>query len=543
MIDFNIDETGMIPGLEAINFQVSSSFAKKLTAVFQDVINYRDELDYSGVAKDASHQQKYRQEMVAAYWKKTGSENFKRVVREESGVIISKIHNHYGYPMGLFAVDLSFNNWQVAVETIERETGLGNDIYTADRAAVEEMKDMTNSLDTSTGKLKTPYFGKKRKISAEMYFDVTTAFLIQDYVPKTIEPFTAEELAAIMMHETGHVLTVVEHASDLYMTKRRIDTWAKNLKTSQDLSGTLKELTTNLVPMLKKLAKRSDINKDSAGMLTRLCNTCAQALETLNGAYNSPAQPAESGFFETILDTMGHFIAIALYLVLAVVGNIIVLVFLIPWIIELTRYAYVDVTSSGTKAGDTPSNYNNTFLLERWADEFVSRHGYGPQIASGLNKFDEIFKYLNAMATVKNTRLQNSTLFACLATVAAWFMDKISIAAYLDPVGYENNYQRLYRVLQNTYTAFRDTEMSGETLDMWYFKIEELKKQVKKAKTISDTPLAKASYNVLKTLTNPVRWYELVKNGNMDRDMEILENNLDDISSNALHFLAASLKR
>ena len=39
-------------GMEAISFQTSSQLGKDLTAVFQEVIDFRDNLDYSNIPDD-----------------------------------------------------------------------------------------------------------------------------------------------------------------------------------------------------------------------------------------------------------------------------------------------------------------------------------------------------------------------------------------------------------------------------------------------------------------------------------------------------------
>ena len=40
------------------------------------------------------------------------------------------------------------------------------------------------------------------------------------------------------------------------------------------------------------------------------------------------------------------------------------------------------------------NNKNSLFLLERWADEFVSRQGYGNYLSSGLVKFHKAINYI-----------------------------------------------------------------------------------------------------------------------------------------------------
>jgi hypothetical protein len=121
-------------------------------------------------------------------------------------------------------------------------------------------------------------------------------------------------------------------------------------------------------------------------------------------------------------------------------------------------------------------------------------------------------------------------------------MQHISVTYYLDPNGYENDYQRAKRILENTLGIFKDQKMSKALIGTWLRKVEDLESEVQKAKTLGDTEMGKALYNLLSNVANPIGWMKLVYNGRLARDCEVLENRLDAIMNNKLYALSASFK-
>lgn len=544
MFCFDPDLPSLIPGQAAIDFQLSSSLGKQLTALFQTVIDFKSNIDYSKVPNTVEEHRKHRIREVNLFVKNSMVDKFKKIVSSETGLNVKKLFTFGGLDIGIcgyFAVDLSFDDWRAALETQERITGTGNSKYTNDRAAVEDMKSMADCFDLKTGKIVKPLFGKNRQIFVNMYFDVNTAFLVEDFYPEKIAtPLTAGEIAAIMMHEVGHALTVIEHSANMFVIHSRLNNYFKSLKTNKDLGSVLYALQEGLVPVLRKLASSKQEDAKMSAFVKRMSNTLIAGINGLNDLYNAE-KPEEESWLYTIGSFTGNVLLFALITICYAFVNFCFFMYGGFAVYELCRLSYVDSTSSGDKASDTKTNYNNTFLMERWADEYVSRHGFGAELASGLNKIDVYFKY-GHLGTVTSERLCKSTLFNCMCITYGWILDKVMLISYLDPVGYENQYQRVARVLQNTYGFFKNEEVPAAAVDQWIRSVEVIKQQMKIAKTISDTAVGKAFYNTLKNLTNPVRWFVLIQDGNLDRDTEILANRIDDMMNNPFYYQAAKLK-
>lgn len=530
-------------GCEAIHFQMQSKLGKRLTDLFQTIIDYRDNLDYSKIPNEITAQRNFRVKAVSNFFKNSIVEKFKKIVSEETGLTVKRIFSYGGDEngiMGLYAVDLSFGDVESAMENMDRMTSTGSMMYTSDREAVEDMMSIAEAFDPKTGRLTKQYFGKDKKIAVDMYFDINTAFLIADFYPKAYaEPFTAGEIAAIMMHEIGHVLTVSEHMADVYATKRRLETYMNFMKKNDFKSvGFLKALKEIAVPKLKELAKRDFGNKVANDSMRRLVNTLVAGINGINDMYDKDPEP--ESWITTAFHVFGNILLMGVILLGMLFSTIGILTPLMLLIHTLEQYQYVNENMYGKKSSDVNANFTNTYQLERWADEFVARHGMGAELSSGLNK---LFKYFeNYTGSYSSHRLRQSTLWNCLIVGYNWLFDKLCLFSYLDPVGYENQYNRVMRILQNTYGFFKNTNVPPKVIEYWIRNVEDIKQNAKNAKKMSDTELAKVIYRMLKLMTNPVEWVVMIKDGSLDRDTEILANRIDDLLQNPLYYQAAKLK-
>ena len=552
----------LLPSSEAIDFQMSSNLGKALTDLFQSVIDYRENIDYG--LEDREESRTYiRISRVYGYFKDKIAKKFIDVVEKECGLIIRKLHLdadplQYGIDF-TYATTIVFDSVYDAFEMIDAETATDHSRYS--RNGANELEEVCNNLDLHKSKLTTPYFGKgkKRKIDCEMWFSVSSAFLMKDLVVDT-EYFTARELTAIMMHEIGHMMSIIEHSANTYHSWSRAQNWLKISKDASDLNyifssfdkykvmidGLLKEFSSyKFDPTISKYIT------NILGIAKSICSswsdhTCEEIEESSSfGSTIVHAVQSSIRTGELILRIGGLIVTMAFRAVIDIVADALFLwtAGLPAWFYHLFKYGYVDRNKLEHKSSDTLPNENNVFLLERWADEFVARHGYGADVASALNKLDDAFRKVEIGGNSYSYAFRNSGCASVLVAVATFMHDKLSFLAYFDPIGYENQYQRNLRLLQDMYGVFRDEHISPTYKDYWIHQIQRCKESVEASKKMLDTDLGKSIGNALTYLLSPAKIYHLFTDANLAKDVKVLEDRLNDFHNNPLFYIAATLRK
>jgi hypothetical protein len=545
-------------GMEAISFQTSSQLGKDLTAIFQEVIDFRDNLDYSNIPDNFYKRRLFRIKNVIQFCNKTMGPKFIKVLEKDLGFKV-KNFNIYGSddgsttPCGFFAVNIDINAMGPDMyRSIMNMTGTNYSDTELSNKYADDVKELADCIDLDRGILKKTTIGKKIPITIQaIYFDAIFAFCLGEYIDEQYaEELTAEELAAFMMHECGHAMTVIEHAVDMYVTSSRIRNDAVNIKRSGDIKDAkalIKALDTKVVTKIVSIVNKSDFTNVSD---TKNLKENVLKAATMVGKLNTLLDVAEKdkGSGSIIISAVMlpiNVIMSLIHLLAIVIVDIALLAIQMITLIELMKYSYVDEHGDGGKAADRRNNKNSLFLLERWADEFVSRQGYGDHLASGLVKFHKAMNYIvNASPEfnlIHNDRSINKlSIYSAIVNMYLSICDSISLMDYLDPVIYENNYNRLKRILENSKGIFKEEKLPDNCVYEWIAKCKETEVQMQKAKRITDSEFGKAAINILHNLfiLEPVNLWQLIKDGKLDRDCTILEDRLDDMRNNALFMMS-----
>lgn len=545
-------------GMEAISFQTSSQLGKDLTAIFQEVIDFRDNLDYSNIPDDFYKRRLFRIKNVIQFCNKTMGPKFIKVLEKDLGFKV-KNFNIYGSddgsttPCGFFAVNIDINAMGPDMyRSIMNMTGTNYSDTELSGKYADDVKELAECIDLDSGRLNKTTIGKKIPITIQaIYFDAIFAFCLGEYIDEQYATeLTAEELAAIMMHECGHAMTVIEHAVDMYVTSSRIRNDAVNIKRSGDIKDAkalIKALDTKVVTKIVSIINKSDFANASD---TKNLKENVLKAATMIGKLNTLLDVAEKdkGSGSIIISAVMlpiNVIMSLIHLLAIVIVDIALLAIQMITLIELMKYSYVDEHGDGGKAADRRNNKNSLFLLERWADEFVSRQGYGDHLASGLVKFHKAMNYIvNASPEfnlIHNDRSINKlSIYSAIVNMYLSICDSISLMNYLDPVIYENNYNRLKRILENSKGIFKEEKLPDNCVYEWIAKCKETEVQMQKAKRFTDTDFGKAAINILHNLfiLEPVNLWQLIKDGKLDRDCTILEDRLDNMRNNALFMMS-----
>lgn len=469
---------------EGIMFQTNSSLGKDLTASLEKAFVYRAGLSYEGIAEKQIP--KYRLSKMLEYCKKTLFPSLIQDINKNTNLEIQKV-----VPVlqccGCFAVDMKMDNLWGAMMVLDKQSGMDrpSNRGTPRKSfvdSVKEMQEMYKNLDLKTGKLTRNTYGKdnKRKIFGTLYFDVKFAFLLYDNFPETaVEELNAAELAAVLIHETGHVMTMVERSSDEYLTIERIFEITEGLKDIPkndpiEAAKAVADLTTTL-------SKTVGIDKKGIDLISTIVTATAAVATSLEKADDSYTESVERStrsvlavLLNVLLRAFTFFVLGAAYALLratvAKMANSARMSYLgvktALRIVTTNKKKNSEIFGYDDKSSDVADAQQNMYQIERMADEFVSRHGYGAHLASGLAKLYNVAELMDT--TGQHIAVISNSIF--VGRFIKWQAAFSSImgrrksaygracARYMGiqiPERYENEIARNKRLLQNTKSALK----------------------------------------------------------------------------------------
>lgn len=526
-------------GLEAIMFQSQSSLGKALTAVFQDAIDYRNNLKFNENDLDI---RKKRIEKVFRYVTLTTIPKFTAVVKKETNLDIVKVEvSGTSGITGMFAVNLSMDDEDSATDVINMQVGK---VVTPKsyRDSLKEMQDMYTVFDTTTGKLNsTTYGSNNRKISCIMYMDAMTAFLLHDFIPERLaEPLLAEELAAIYIHEIGHVLTMVERSNHFYRVLDRETKHMIPVLENTDPKTAVNDFLELGMPTLHKAAEQKQIDPKLVKVVEQSLRTAKYLLDNESGSKMTMVGELIFYIVKSILLVVGYFKAFTR-------AQIYILSTLYRITQEFSHMSSVPFTEHiygglQGKRSDVVDTKHNMYQLERMADEFVSRHGYGGYVASGLNKIGIIFENAQLLGgAVWSTRLRKSKLFCHYVQFITILLSVVKILKIEHP-SYENDINRARRLIQNAHAGFKN-DLPPHTLNAYLADYARLEKILGKIEKSMSYKVYETLYKYLLQFVYPESVAAMVLTGRFTNDYEKLQNQVEDIINNKLYYTSAKFKQ
>jgi hypothetical protein len=560
---------------EAISFQNKSKLGKELEGLFQDVIDYREHY-----LQDNNNE--YNDELISNVYKYIKTSGFKekfiKIVKNNIGIEIEKLHLYMNIDHGVFgqfACNISHEDINNALgkETfnlrINSATGIDDVLTNKNYNAIDnvlEYIDVGEQFNTQTSKVLNTTYGDGKVLTIKsMHFDVNTAFLSDYWTlrlakkvitdPKLLSvgintnKMTASNLVAIMLHEIGHILLLVERMVDLTHQHIRLNSIVeydrKYGDTKKQLQSALnnkdrikKQINTKLGGKGTVLLKTYDILNNAGEVLLDLANKNENAQNSQEGLLDIPKVIGASLIhLITSLYTVVFYIIIRILFCFAIICDLIDVITVME-----------DPTNTNKKTSDTNVNRQNYFLMEREADNFAIRHGYGADLIEGLRKLTLIVvnsddKFLG------NKVIQNSILYNLISTTYIYIISNLKLSG-LEIFIYENDILfgeivRHDRIIENMMAAFKMSDMPNDMR-------EEYINNVKKAK-ISREQAAKQNKlfgplniaNIILTLTYvpTTKFLSMLHSGHLNQDYVKLQNQLDSIMNNELFYQSARIKQ
>ena len=493
---------------EAIEFQRlgpnSGNFGSDMEAVFQDVINVRDRTD-----------EKVRVKTVVDYFLKVAGPK-----------LIGVIKNHTGLSMTItisrrlmcnFAVLMEFDpHWRDTRIIINQYSGLMDrsvmsNVDTRTVRSLEQLKDLAASLNVKTGCL-DPKKVAEHGFKCKLYFDVFSAFLIQETGATACEPLTAHEVSAIILHEVGHVMTLIEHAAQTTYNRTIMDTAVKNfLKNGSPLDVLL--FLTDYFTKLK-----DDIGSSAAAKLFKI----AEKQISVSGDITIGLKIVLGTIFGTIF----------------VLGSGIGFLVLMPFVMG-ARVIFQSVQKMVELGKGKSSDFyfmpQNAQTCEVLADQYVDRWGFGDGLANGLKKL------------IAWSRITGLGSFGYLqSNSASWYGRMLPWLIVTMVMGdtsweYPTETERYALMMEETLKAFKNQGMDKEVLDGYM-------KSYQQIKMILEKPTPEMRYtNLWNTLHKFFNYIletpeSLIITGRFEKEYELLYKEARQLTGNELYALSSKLK-
>ncbi len=524
-------------GVEAIDFQVDMKFADSIRDMFQSIIAYRETCrgDRRIVTK------------VTDFAERTISRDLPKLLLQYTGLHLNQITYSKNISF-FFAMSPRLCSEKNMGKVVDAATGnaLYADNIDFSEKTYEELKKISMTFDKKKGALGVKKF-LQQDISMNLFFDCYSAFLLRDTLNVNFEYFTAEELTAIVLHEIGHMMSLVEHCGDMFFQLGLKAALTRNFLHSAPITERI------------KLIREILADPDAGKFMVANSSLNAKMVEAVHKAIKNVADSFDSNKKDNVNDSSylfwatiwGFFInAVCLgYLAVAAIHAPIT-----SFIIALSSHILISMNRDFIQKGgynepkysDFMANKNQSFLWERWADEYVTRYGYGSNLSAALNKLFKVMSATNMVAVDEkgaDVWIRNGWVPLVINYCLNGIWTLLFGGNLDDGFGiYESQVDRLKRICQDTIGVFKRMDLPQEVMDKY---IEEYEKCMQQ---LNNVPMARRCEHIyalvhrcVMSFLDPIQMGNRLLRGNIKAEYAQLANDIDDLRNNPLFYNASKL--
>ena len=515
----------LVPSNEAIAFQGASPLATELMMIFQDVIDYKNKLLAN---KDPNVVEK-----VLKYHQDTVPKKFRASVKKHTGLDARKFTTAKRPSLGyacMMAFGDGYTGWLLSHDAKDRYSGRAaweGEIPASEEQIRKAYEEIANLLDTETGKLKSNKFkfkGRVQELRFDVFFCAHSAYMAKLTLGEKAEEFTAAEVAATMLHEIGHMMSVIEHAADLI---KSVNVITAKISHNGIEEPDPKKMSQSLATAADALKKFKTEDKELSIQLNRIASS-VQSVSDL---------PKETSVFERI---GGVFKALgrASFNVAKSGVEMICVRMLMP-IFSGSKYRKELMDSFKNKTSDFMMTYGDRAIGERYADQYVSQHGLGAANITGLQKTDTMLPLISLKAT-GHPAMRESVVVYNIAKFEI-FVTSLMIAFDQTSFGkYEKEMDRADSMLRDIIQAFKTVNLPPEMLDFYIADYEETRKAIADVRKKFGVSGKLKQFNVFLTQTASFpHLVRLLTTGAIDTKYRKLMDSVNDINNSSLYFWAA----
>ena len=505
-------------GLEVINFQTSgvSPLAMELMSIFQEVIDYRESIETMTV----------RVKEVLKYVEKKMVPKMTACILKHTGITTTRVRLSktldFGYACLMEIAD--DKTGYVAHDIIQRYSGLDTDSMVEDYMrhkklrprTAKEMEEIANNFDKNTGKFIGLNTGKIR-CSMTLYFDPYGSFLIKEVGHERCEYFTAAEIAGVMLHEIGHMVSTLAYSANacfqMELYKACITEFNKHASNEEKAE------------FVKASIKMTELDKSK--------------IDTFNKQIDRIPTNDTGG--STAIDIFGNILTI---LAISVCGsNLVFMAILNKLIVSLTcdiPQLMVPLREGIVKSSDFDRLTKQGKYCEQIADEYVTKHGLAHGQISALQK---IFMY-------SSVQFLGTSLLSNRAGTIIYHINMLPMYLYIVAFGdvtdggglYDGVTERCKRLAAETSKVFKNSDMSPDMVAFFIQSYEESLRLVRNKTTFQK--FVDTSQLIHSTIDYVVQTpIALMLTGRYFREYQALHRRAELLMSNSLFYRAAKLEQ
>lgn len=501
----------LLHGSEAIQFQNGSKLGSRLVDLFTQCYKIREEYydqeknNYSDVNK-----------RIASLIEK----EMRTIIKEEANFNVKEFEFSYGAPSGYVAIDYMTYYDVGAVMNVENMlTGSyfpkENDSKTM-ALRIEKLVDVAKHLDVYSGKLKY-----KKGFNIALSIDLSLFFFLDLFTDTRLSP---EEGTAIILHEIGHVTIFLERATVAMFVYQAVD---DNVKKSPNKDVDVATVKKMLNLCITKTGTSNKFLDGISDLALKTLNFINDMQDKLDGAPSKAFGSVNDGGWIHLGPIIQLLARIARMLIAhynyELLGG-----WLLSFQVEITGALAIKKTS------DIKYTAHNEYLLERAADEFVVRHGFGAALASSLYKVQSYTIMGSTQA------IHNSFVVAFLAKVFFKLREKLHSS-----LPYEAYNQRCRRIIQAVIPIFKDANLPADirnkAIDQLLGAMKILDKYGQSVYDVDD--MRNRLLNTLITVISVEDWMRILTSGRLTQEYERHLNMLEDLTNNFMYADAAILKK
>lgn len=501
--------------MEAMDFQISTKLGTNLDALWQKVIDYRDtEL------KDLPPNEK--RDKLHDFFGKHIVKKFFDVVWKDAGLWVDSLEFKKDFE-SCFATCIFVGNWG-APQIFNVMSGGLEDRPVRSNLTAEEMMKIVKSFDPKTGGIKTSVRNKMREfVHCKMFFDFAEAFCIVDYFPKgtPVEYLTAREITAIMLHEIGHTLSLLEYAADTYS---HVNTYNSILNNFKRFAQPVEQA--KFIEAMAKEAK--SIKLQDSDKLEEV----ASKMKDDFGKLNDPNSDSARVYASPLVSLVGQMAIGMFYGVKNFFYN--------------PQYnKYMD-DAQYKKYSDVLTTERDMTWAERTADAYATRHGYGKEMVTGFTKTNKMFMYMGysktaIMSMIKAGKFKTTlSLFEKLKLTTMIPKYTGNKMASLYPSG-ADRFKEINRILIE---GLKANSANPDFVARYVADIERILIDIENYdETRGFIAKSKVRYQIMLKYLSVQSWVDIIVHGRLVPEIENLLKQLDNLANNLLTFYGEKLNQ